>query len=107
MHPSIKDCERDAIWVDRLDSYNITVLSQRRPDNWLPALHNCHFISSLIQYSAWDNNSLATTLGEKKLFVNSNNDCYALTVKDRRMTKMCERSLYIRTKKLTQGWYFI
>ena len=105
MHPSIKDCERDAIWVDRLDSYNITVSSQKTPGNWLAALHNCHFKSSLIQYSARDNNSLATTLGEKKLFVNSNNDCYALTVKDKRMTKMCERSLYIRTKKLTQGWF--
>ena len=42
---------------------------------------------------AWDDESLATTLGEKTLFV-SNNDCYSFTVKDERMCKICERSLY-------------
>ena len=96
IHPSIKDCERDARSLDRSDSYNITGSSQRRPGNWLAALRNDHFKSSLIQYliPAWDDDSLATTLGEKTLFVNNNNDCYSFTVKDERMCKICERSLY-------------
>ena len=42
----------------------------------------------------WDDDSLATTLGEKTLFVNNNNDCYSFTVKDERMCKICERSSY-------------
>ena len=93
IHPSIKDCERDARSLDRSNSCNIIGSSQKRPDNWLAALSNDHFKSSLIQYliSAWDDDSLATTLGEKKLFVNNNYDCYSFTVKDERMCKMCER----------------
>ena len=45
--------------------------------------------------SAWDDNSLVITLGESKLFVNNNNDCYSFTVKDERTRKMCEKSLYL------------
>ena len=64
--------------------------------NRLSVLRNVHFKSSLIQYliSAWGNNSLATTRGEKKLLVNSHDDCYSFPVKDQRMCKMCERSLH-------------
>ena len=72
IHPSIKDCERDARSLDRSVSYNITGSSQRRPGNWLAALRNDHFFkSSLLQYlvSGWDDHS---TLGEKTLFVNNN-----------------------------------
>ena len=84
LHPSVKDCERDYRSLDRSASYSVTGLSQRRPGNWLAALLSDHFKNSLIQYliSAWDDNSLATTRGEKKLFVNNNNDCYSFTVKD-------------------------
>ena len=64
--------------------------------NRLSVLCNVHFKSSLIQYliSAWDNNSLATTRGEKKVLVNSDDDCYSFPAKDQRMRKMCERSLH-------------
>ena len=71
IHPSIKDCESDDRSLYRSDSYNITGSSQKGPRNWLAALHNSHFKSSLIQYliSTWGDNSLATTLGEEKLFI--------------------------------------
>ena len=64
--------------------------------NRLSVPRNVHFKSSLKQYliSAWDNNSLATTRGEKKLLVNSDDDCYSFPVKDQRMRKMYERSLH-------------
>ena len=79
-----------------LDSYSITVWSQEKPVNWSSAPRNVHFKSSLTQYliSAWGDNSLTTTLGENKLFVNNNDDCYSFPVKDQRMCKMCERSLH-------------
>ena len=48
IHPSIKDCERDARSVDRSDSYSITESSQKRPGNWLAALCNGNFINFLI-----------------------------------------------------------
>ena len=96
IHPSIKDFEKDAWSLDRSDSYSITSSSQKNPGNWLAALRNGNFKSSLIQYltSPWDDDSLATTLGEKKLFVNNNNYCYSLALRDERMCKMCEESLY-------------
>ena len=80
IHPSIKHSKRDARSLDRSDSYNITGSSQKKPGIWLAVFHYDHFKRSLIQYliSAWDDNSLATTIGEKKLFVNNNNDCYPL-----------------------------
>ena len=90
MHHSVKDFERDATSLDRSDSYNIKGSSPKRPDKWLVALHNGHFKSSSTRYLifVWDDDSLATTLGEKKLLVNNYNDCYSITVKDERMCKM-------------------
>ena len=70
---------------------------QKRPRNWLADLRNDHFNSSLIHYLIFtlDNKSPATTLNEKKLLVNNNNDYNSLTVKDQLMCKMCKRSLYL------------
>ena len=52
-----------------IDQTPTTLLDRpkKRPSNWLSALHNDHFKSSLTQYlvSTLDDNSLATTTGEK------------------------------------------
>ena len=108
IHPSIKDCERDARSLDRSNSYNIIGSSQKSPGNWLAALSNDHFKSSLIQYliSAWGDDLLATTLGGKKLFVSNNIDCYSFTVKDEKMCTMCERSLYSTHKEADSRMVF-
>ena len=45
-------------------------------------------------------NSLATILGEKKLSVNNNNDCYSFKLKDERMCKMYKRFIFDARRSL-------
>ena len=87
IHPSIKDCERDAQSFDRSASCSITWSSQKQPSSWLAALCNMSIFKAL-----WYSNTSGTTVGEKKLFVNNNNELF-LHSRRSGMCKMCKRSL--------------
>jgi len=74
--PSIKDCERDKRGSSSL-SYQINGANQKRPSNWLQALRNSTFKKSLVRFlsKVWAEDSFAEILGNKVLYVNSENNC--------------------------------
>ena len=88
IHPSIKDCERDAQSFDRSASCSITWSSQKRPSSWLAALCNMSIFKAL-----WYSNTSALTIITHYYCLWTIIMNYSFTVEDQGMCKMCKRSL--------------
>ena len=83
--PSIKDVERnERANGNRHTEYQITGSSQRRPGDWLAALRIDSFKKTFVSFitNHWRSNEFSSIIGEKTIFVNENDCCYAFSAED-------------------------
>ena len=104
--PSIKDCERTARSNEiRMVSCQIKGVSQKRSSNWLAALQNSKFKSSLIAFfvNYWNSNDYAKLINNKILVFNNNVSSYTAKWN----CGMCASQwIYRLTKKQTVECFF-
>ncbi len=80
MTPSIKDAERDNRSVSERDvPFNISGPNQQRPSDFLKASRNDNFKRELVQcfIDYWQDDSLAQIIGNKKIYVTCDVNCYS------------------------------
>jgi len=95
--PSIKDCERQN--REGIDiPYTINGPLQTRPSDFLKSLKNFRFKEALVKFLSnhWENNSLASILGKKKIFITVGEQCFSycsvgnLVVKNEEIELACK-----------------
>ena len=79
--PSIKDLEHKSRSSVDDEEYIITGPEQKKPRNWLNALRNSSFKTTLVAFLIryWANDHVHTFISQKKLYVTCENDCYLFT----------------------------